>query len=66
MTGFRWIPLESGGMAPEWNRNPQESTGMAPESTGMAPESAGIHSFLQEWHWDSKFKKIESLRDTYK
>ena len=48
MTGFRWIP-------PEWDRNPQESTGMGQESTGMRlesipagmePESAGIQSFL--------------------
>ena len=28
MTGFRWIP-------PEWDRNPQESTGMGRESTGI-------------------------------
>ena len=35
MTGFRWNPVESSGMA-------LESTGMAPESTGMAPESTGM------------------------
>jgi hypothetical protein len=34
MTGIRW--------------NPPESTGMAPESTGMAPESTGMNAFLQE------------------
>ena len=36
MTGFHWNPVE-------WDRNPQESSGIGPESSGICRTPTGIH-----------------------
>ena len=33
----------------DWDRNPQESTGMRLDSAGIELESTGMTLFLQEW-----------------
>ena len=40
--GFHRNPLE-------WDRNPQESTGMRLDYAGIELESTGMTLFLQEW-----------------